>query len=80
MQDIEVKLKLEIKQSYLSKSIRHLDVIIDRNLDEKDPPSGIASKLIRGNVVITKLRYYGTIKVLIRKHWHKPTFPSSIHR
>ena len=66
MQDIKVKLNLEIKQSYLSKSIKHLDVIIDSNLDQKDPLSGIASKLIRGNVVITKLRYYGTNKVLIR--------------
>ena len=55
--DTEVTLhKLRAKQLHLSKSIKIVE--IDENVDWKDHGNDIASRLIRINPIITKLRYY----------------------
>lgn len=55
---MKVNFKLCTKQLHLPKSIKCLGVRIDENLGWKDHVNETASKLIRRNTIITKLRYY----------------------
>ena len=53
-----LNLKLCRKRLYPSESVQYLGITIDGNLNWKVHVNDIASKLIRGNAILSKLRYF----------------------
>ena len=53
-----IKIKLSRKRLYPSKSVKYLGVKIDENLNWKDQPYDIVTKLNRANALLCKIRNY----------------------
>ena len=56
--DTDLKLKLCRKQLYTTTHVRYLDILIDDKLNWNTHTNNIVSKLMRGNSIFSKLRYY----------------------
>ena len=53
-----IKIKLSRKRLYPSKSVKYLGVKIDENVNWKDQPYDIVTKLNRANALLCKIRNY----------------------
>ena len=62
--DTDLKLKLCRKQLYTTTQVRYLSILIDDKLNWNAHNDNIVSKLMRGNSILSKLRYYVNKEIL----------------
>ena len=62
--DIGLKLRLCRKRFCTTTQIRYLDILIDDELNWNTHTNNIVSKRMRGNSILSKLRYYVNKKIL----------------
>ena len=62
--DVPLKLKLDGKRLYPTKSVKYLCIKIDENLNWKQQISDIAIELIKANGILSKLRDFIDRKTL----------------
>ena len=62
--DLELKLKLNGKRPYSTKSVKYLGIKIDENITWTDYINDINIKLNRANAITFKIRTFVNIKIL----------------
>ena len=62
--DLELKLKLNGKRPYSTKSVKYLGIKIDENITWTDHINDINIKLNRANAITFKIRTFVNIKIL----------------
>ena len=62
--DTDLKLKLCKKRLYTITHIRYLGILIDDKLNWNTHTNNIVSNLMRGNSILSKLRYYVDKEIL----------------
>ena len=62
--DTDLKLKLCRKWLYATTHVRYLGILIDDKLNWNTLTNNIVSKLMRGNSILSKLRYYVNKEIL----------------
>ena len=60
----DLKLKLSRKRLYTTTQVRYLGILIDDKLNWNAHTNNIVSKLMRGNSILSKLRYYVNKEIL----------------
>ena len=62
--DTDLKLKLCRKRLYITIHVRQLGILTDDKLDWNTHTNNIVSKIMRGNSILSKLRYYVNKEIL----------------
>ena len=65
MMQISLKMKVCRKRIHASPYVKYLGVFIDENLNWKIHINVISTKLIKGNAILSKLRYYVNKDILL---------------
>ena len=62
--DTDFKLKLRGNRLYITMHVGYLGILIDDKVNWNTPTNNIVSKFMRGNSVLSKLRYHVNKEIL----------------